>query len=524
MNPLVLVVLDGWGLNPLYDGNPTLHVATPYFDYLLKNYPHTGLHASGQEVGLSWAEMGNSEVGHLNLGCGRIIMQNLPRINQSIEDKSFFNNPELLSAFEFAKTHHSNIHLIGLASAGGVHSHLNHLLALIDLAKMQNFNRIFLHLITDGRDTPPKAALNDLSIIKAKFNSLGFGKIASVLGRYFAMDRDQRWERTKVAYDCLVNVNSSESTDPDQAIKAAYNQGQSDEFINPLAIKDTPRISDNDAIILFNFRPDRMKQLSTSIIDIDFKSFDRHKILKNIFFVSFTNYGFEPQPQVKVAFFAEKINNQLAKIIAENNLIQFHLAETEKYPHITYFFNGGTEKPFTNEIRSLIPSPKVATYDLSPQMSAKQVTASFEKIFIKNKPVFTVMNFANPDMVGHTGNMEAVKEAIITVDQCLKQVGEKVFSNSGRLLVTADHGNAEQIINPETGEIDKEHTTNPVPLILGIEEKRFRELKTIDLNYKMNYAALEPTGVLADVTSTILDLLGLPIPADMSGRSLKDVI
>ncbi len=291
-----------------------------------------------------------------------------------------------------------------------------------------------------------------------------------------------------------------------------------------MTIKDTPRISDNDAIILFNYRPDRMKQLSTSIIDIDFKSFDRHKILKNIFFVSFTNYGFEPQPQVKVAFFAEKITNQLAKIIAENNLVQLHLAETEKYPHVTYFFNGGTEKPFPKEIRSLIPSPKVATYDLSPQMNAKQVADSFEKIFDQDKPVFTVMNFANPDMVGHTGNMEAVKKAIITVDKCLKQVSEKVFSHSGRLVVTADHGNAEQIINPETGEIDKEHTTNPVPLILGIEEKRFRELKTIDLNYKMNYAALEPTGVLADVTSTILDLLGLPIPADMSGRSLKDVI
>lgn len=523
MKPLVLVILDGWGLAPTIEGNATLQAATPYFDNLLKNFPHTSLHASGEEVGLPWGEMGNSEVGHLNLGTGRIIMQDLPRIDKSIIDQTFFQNPHLLEAFEYSKSNQSNLHLIGLVSAGGVHSHINHLLALLDLANKLNFKKIFIHMITDGRDTPEKAALSDLAIIENKIKTIGFGKIASVLGRYYAMDRDQRYERTKKAYDCLV-VGGREFSSPLEAIQNAYQNGQTDEFIEPAVIKGTKRICSNDAVIFFNFRSDRVRQLTKSLIDIKFNGFPREKIIQNLFFVTFTNYGLEPQPNVKVAFFAENCQNPLARIISAKKQVQLHLAETEKYPHVTYFFNGGNEQPYPGEIRSLIPSPKVATYDLSSKMSASAVAESFIDIFNNKKPIFTVLNFANADMVGHTGNIEAVKSAIVVVDKCLSKVCETIFSVSGDVVICADHGNAEQMLNPQTGEIDKEHTTNPVPLILGIEEMRFKELRMIDLNYKMNYAAIEPTGVLADVTATILDILGLSLAAEMSGRSLKNAI
>lgn len=525
LNPLVLVILDGWGQTPNQEGNAILSVATPNFDQLLSFFPHTQLHASGQEVGLSWGEMGNSEVGHLNLGSGRITMQDLPRIDKTIQDGTFFTNRELLEAYNRALKNNKNIHFIGLVSAGGVHSHINHLFALLDLAAREKFKEAFVHMITDGRDTPPKVALNDLKALESKFQSLGIGKVASVIGRYFAMDRDKHWDRIQKAYDCLTMTNwPKRARTAAEAIQAAYNAGQTDEFIEPIVISDAPRIADGDSIVFFNYRSDRSKQISECIISQDFKDFNRQVVLANTYFVSFTSYGHEPTPNVKVAFFAEKIQNQFAKVLADNDLKQFHVAETEKYAHVTYFFNGGQEEPFPGEERLLIPSPKVATYDLKPEMSAKEVTQGFLDYFTKNKPQFSVINFANPDMVGHTGIFEATQKAVIMVDECLGKVSSGVLQAGGNLIVTADHGNAEQKINPETGEINKEHTTNPVPFILAFSERRQSAPISIDLNYKINFAANSPVGVLADVTATCLDILGLTPPPEMSGQSLRKAI
>ena len=523
--PLVLVILDGWGQTPNQEGNAIFSVATPNFDQLLSYFPHAQLHASGQEVGLSWGEPGNSEVGHLNLGSGRIIMQDLPRIDKTIEDGTFFSNRELLEAYNLALKNKKNLHLIGLVSAGGVHSHLNHLLALLDLASRLKVNNVFVHMITDGRDTPPRVALNDLKTLENKFQSLGLGKVATVVGRYLAMDRDKHWDRIQKAYDCLTLSSwPQKAPSPAEAIQAAYNAGQTDEFIEPVLIEGTPRIQDGDPIIFFNYRADRSKQLSESLISPDFQGFNRQVVLRRSYFVSFTSYGHEPSPNVKIAFFAEKIQNPLAKVLSDNQLKQFHLAETEKYAHVTYFFNGGREEPFPGEERLLIPSPKVATYDLKPEMSAREVTQGFLEFFRQNRPSLSVINFANPDMVGHTGVFAATCRAISVVDECLGKVSAAVLAANGNLIVTADHGNAEQMINPETGEVNKEHTTNPVPLILAFSERRQSSALPIDLNYKLNFAATPPVGVLADVTATCLDVLGLTPPTEISGQSLRKVI
>ncbi len=525
IHPLVLVILDGWGQTPNQEGNATLSVPTPNFDQLLSFFPHTLLHASGPEVGLSWGEMGNSEVGHLNLGSGRIIMQDLPRIDKTIQDDTFFANRELLEAYNRVLKNNKNLHLIGLVSAGGVHSHINHLFALLDLAARTKINNVFVHMITDGRDTPPQVALNDLKTLEAKFQSLGLGKVATVVGRYFAMDRDKHWDRIQKAYDSLtLDAWPKKAPTAAAAIEGAYNLKQTDEFIESVLVEGTSRIKDGDSIVFFNYRSDRAKQLSESIISKDFKDFNRQVNLNNCYFVSFTSYGYEPSSNVKVAFFAEKIQNQLAKVLAENNLKQLHVAETEKYAHVTYFFNGGQEEPFPGEERLLIPSPKVATYDLKPEMSAKEVTQGFLDYFAKSKPQFSVINFANADMVGHTGVFEATCRAITVVDECLGQVSSAVLRAGGNLIVTADHGNAEQKINLETGEINKEHTTNPVPLILAFGERRLSTPIPIDLNYKINFAANSPVAVLADITATCLDILGLAKPSEMSGQSLRKAI
>ncbi len=525
MNPLTLVILDGWGQTPNMEGNAILSVPTPNFDQLLSYFPHAALHASGEEVGLSWGEMGNSEVGHLNLGCGRIIMQDLPRIDKTIKEGTFFANKELLEAYDRAQKNNRSLHLVGLVSAGGVHSHLNHLLALLDLAGQKKFSQVFVHMITDGRDTPPQVALNDLKTLEAKFQSLGLGKVASVMGRYFAMDRDKHWDRVQKAFDAMTSASwPKKASTAAAAIEEAYSAKQTDEFIEPIVIEGVPRIQDGDSIVFFNFRSDRARQLSECFISHDFKDFPRKVSLDQSYFVSFTSYGHEPTPNVKVAFFAEKIEHQLAQVVSENNLKQFHLAETEKYAHVTYFFNGGQEQPFTGEERLLIPSPKVPTYDLKPEMSAREVAQGFLDFFAKTKPEFSVINFANADMVGHTGNLEATKKAIVVVDECLGKVSSAVLQAGGNLIVTADHGNAEQKINLETGEINKEHTTNPVPLILAFGERRQATPIPIDLNYKINFAATAPVGVLADVTATSLDILGLNAPPEISGQSLRKVI
>ena len=522
--PLVLLILDGFGLSPQVEGNAVFSVATPNFDQLLSYFPHSSLHASGQEVGLSWGEMGNSEVGHLNLGTGRVIMQDRPRIDKTIQDGTFFQNAELLLAFKLASKNNSNLHLIGLTSFGGVHSHLNHLFALLDLAKRLNFQNVFIHMITDGRDTPAKVALDDLKSLETKMSQTGIGKIASVMGRYFAMDRDKHWDRVQKAYEAMFNPTALSKNTAEIAITDAYTAGQTDEFIEPTAIAGAPRIKAGDSIVFFNYRSDRAKQLTDAIINKNFEGFRRSVDLNNFYFCSFTSYGNEPSPNVKVAFFAEKVNHPLGKIIADNNLGQLHSAETEKYAHVTYFFNAGQEQPFRGEQRILIQSPKVATYDLKPAMAVDEVTRKFIEFFKVNKPQFSVINFANPDMVGHTGVLEAAKLAVIAVDKALGSLSNSVLGAGGNLIITADHGNAEQMINPQTGEVDKEHTTNPVPIILALAEKRLSQPILVDLNYKISLAAAQPIGVLADVTATCLDILGLNQPKEITGQSLRKAI
>lgn len=379
-------------------------------------------------------------------------------------------------------------------------------------------------MITDGRDTPAKIALTDLQSLEQKCSQLGLGKVASVAGRYFAMDRDKNWDRTKKAYDAFILGKAPVANSAAEAIQSAYNQKKTDEFIEPVQIANTPRITDGDSIVFFNYRSDRAKQISASLIDPDFKDFNREKIVKDFYFVSFTSYGHESTPKVKVAFFAEKVINPLSQIIADNNLGQIHAAETEKYAHVTYFFNAGVEKAFNKEERILVNSPKVATYDLKPEMSVFDVVGKFKEAYSLSKPAFSVINFANADMVGHTGVMEATQKAIMAIDKSLGELSNFVLSQGANLIVTADHGNAEQMINPQSQQPDKEHTTNSVPLILALAELKRTQILPISLDYKVSFAANAPVGVLSDVTTTVLDILGLPKITEMTGQSLKGLI
>ena len=512
MKPLVFVVLDGWGLSPETYGNAILSTPTPNMDRLISKFPFASLHASGEEVGLEWGEMGNSEVGHLNLGTGRVVLQDLTRINEAIKTGVFANNAILLSTLNFAENKNSNLHLVGLFSAGGVHSHMDHLFALLKMAKMRKFERVYLDLITDGRDTAPRVILQDLAKLKKVTQELGIGQISSIGGRYYAMDRDKHWDRTQKAYDALVNPGAKIAPDAESAVNAAYQQNQTDEFITPVAIANTPRIKTNDAVIFYNFRVDRARQLSQKLIEPG-----------NIFFSSFTSYGYEPTPLVKVAFITPKLENQLGMILEKAGLNQFHTAETEKYAHVTYFFNGGWEQPFDGEKRILVPSPAVATYDLKPEMSAYELTDKFIENFKTNKPMFTILNFANADMVGHTGVYQAARAAVKAVDENLGKLAATVFAEGADLIVTADHGNAEQMINPQTHEVDKEHTTNPVPLILCFNDRAHAELEPT-LETKIAWAASQPIGVLADATATAAKRMGLVLPGQITGTSLTEVL
>lgn len=513
MRPMVLVILDGWGLSPELKGNAIFDTPTPNYDKLLSMYPNSSLHASGEEVGLSWGEMGNSEVGHINLGSGRVVMQDLPRIDKSIKDGSFFSNKALIDAYKYAEQNNSTVHLVGLFSVGGVHSHLTHLFALLDLAKKQNFTNVVIHLITDGRDTPAKTILNDLPALQAKMTQLGIGQIGTLSGRYYAMDRDNKTERTQRAFLALTQDNMPKYATAQEAVEAAYADGKTDEFMPPVQIGSAPKIKSKDAVIFYNFRSDRARQLSDLIIKIP-----------AIYFCSFTSYGHESTPLIKVAFFSDKLTDQLAMLLAQQKLSQLHIAETEKYPHVTYFFNGGWEQPFALEERIMIPSPEVSTYDLKPEMSAKIVAAKFSEYFLQKKPQFTVLNFANADMVGHTGIMEATQKGVATVDTSLGAVAATVLNNGGDLIVTADHGNAEQMIEPQTGMPDKEHTTNPVPLILCFNDMINQNPQPVTIETKIALAAADPTGVLADVTATIIHRLTLTQPPIVTGQDLSKVL
>ncbi|OAG28701.1 2,3-bisphosphoglycerate-independent phosphoglycerate mutase [Thermodesulfatator autotrophicus] len=511
-NKLLLIILDGWGYREEIEGNAIRLAGTPNLDALKETYPFTLLKCSGEAVGLPEGQMGNSEVGHLNIGAGRIVYQDLTRINMAIKDGSFFENPVLKEAFARARETGGKVHLLGLVSDGGVHSSLEHLFALLELAKREGLcDRVFLHAFTDGRDTPPQSAIEYMARVKQKMEELGCGEIASVSGRFYAMDRDKRWERVAKAYQALVLGEGLKASDALEAVKEAYNRGETDEFITPTVIikdnKPLALIDDGDVVIFFNFRADRARELTRALTDPKFNEFDRQKWPKLAYYVCMTLY--DETFDLPVAFPPEHLVNIWGEVISKAGLYQFRTAETEKYAHVTYFFNGGEEKPFPKEERKLIPSPRdIATYDQKPEMSAYEVTEEVIRRIKSNKYSFIVMNYANGDMVGHTGVLEAAIKAVKVVDECVGKVLKawREVTGGAPAIVTADHGNCEMMIDPETGGPFTAHTGNPVPFYL--------------VDDKMKNKKLLEGGILADIAPTGLYLMGLEIPKEMTGKIL----
>ena len=502
--PVMLMILDGFGINPNEKGNAVAIANTPNIDKLKKTWPTTIIHTSGLDVGLPEGQMGNSEVGHTNIGAGRIVYQDLTRITKSIEDGDFFSIKELSDAIDNCKKNNSNLHIMGLLSDGGVHSHIRHLVALLEFAKRKDFENVYVHCFMDGRDTPPTSGEGYIAKLEEKMKEKGVGKIATIEGRFYAMDRDKRWNRIKEAYDAMVNGVGEEATSALGAIEASYQKEVFDEFVKPTVIcnGDSPvaTIKDNDSVIFFNFRPDRAREITRTLVDKDFNEFETKKM--NLFFVCFTQYD-ETMPNVKIAFKPETLVNTFGEYISKKGLKQLRIAETEKYAHVTFFFNGGEEKEYEGEDRILVPSPKVETYDLKPEMSALEVTDKVVEAINSGKYDSIILNYANPDMVGHTGSLEAAVKAVETIDGCVGKVVEAIEKQNGVLIITADHGNAEQMIDYKTGEPQTAHTTNPVPLILvGLEGVKLKE------------------GKLADLAPTMLDIMGLEKPQEMTGESL----
>ena len=501
----MLMILDGFGINENTDGNAVKLANTPNIDKLMKKYPTTEIYTSGLKVGLPEGQMGNSEVGHTNIGAGRIVYQELTKITKSIEDGDFFAIPEFIEAIENCKKHNSKLHILGLVSDGGVHSHIRHLYGLLEMAKRRDFENVYVHCFLDGRDTSPASGESYIMQLEEKMKEKGVGKIASISGRYYAMDRDKRWDRVKKCYDALVNGEGNKATSATIAIEDSYQKEVFDEFVEPTVIcnGDTPiaTIQENDSVIFFNFRPDRARQITRAIVDPDFDGFETKKL--KTYFVCFTSYD-ETMPNVKIAFKKEPIVNTFGEVISKNGLTQLRIAETEKYAHVTFFFNGGEEKQYPGEDRILVPSPKVATYDLQPEMSAREVTENVVKAINSEKYNAIILNYANPDMVGHTGSLPAAIKAVETIDECVGKVVEAVLAHDGTLIITADHGNCEQMIDYKTGEPHTAHTTNPVPLILVSNNE----------NYKVK------SGKLADLAPTLLEILGIDKPAEMTGESI----
>lgn len=511
METVILLILDGWGIAPAWGGNAISQARTPNFDQLWRQCPHAELKASGNEVGLPGHEAGNSEVGHLNIGAGRIVYQDISRISQSIKDGSFYNNPVILQAMDQVKKNQSSLHLVGLVSDGGVHSHTSHLFALLDFAKKESIKKVYIHVITDGRDSDPQSALIYVSRLNEEIAKVGLGEIATVCGRFYAMDRDHHWERTQLAYQAMAEGKGLPAESALSAISSSYTNGVTDEFIKPAVITKNnqiiAKISDNDSVIFFNFRADRTRQLAKAFTDSDFKYFPRKKIL-NLYFVGFIPYEAEEDGKVKSAFNEQDIKNTLAEVINNQNLAQFHIAETEKYAHVTYFFNGGREQQFSKEDRMLIPSPRIATYDKAPAMSAPTITQKLIEKINSDKYTFVVANFANADMVGHSGDFKATVTACEIVDQCIGKIVEVVKKTNKILIVTADHGNADEILNAKTGQINTEHSKNDVPFILFDQSSDNHQYK------------IRSQGKLADIAPTILQILNISKPAEMTGKSL----
>lgn len=520
--PVVLIILDGWGVAPPSAGNAITQAKTPYLNKLIKAYPAMTLHASGEGVGLAWGEVGNSEVGHINLGAGKLIYQNLSRINHSIADESFFANPALSAAIEHARNNKSALHLMGLVSSGNVHSSIDHLYALLQLCVTNKFKNVFVHAFLDGRDMPYNSGLDFIQKLEQKMAELSVGAIASVAGRFYAMDRDNHWERVQAAYQAMVLGEAPEKfSSAAEAVQSSYDKKIYDEEFIPIVITDKQQrplatIRDKDSVIFFNFRSDRAREITKALVLPGFEKFPR-RYLENLYFAAMTEY--EKDLPVEIAFPPENINEPLAKVLADNGLKQLHIAETEKYAHVTFFFNGGREAPFENEDRILVPSPRLASYDKQPEMSAKMIAKKAGEAIMNKDYDFIVINFANSDMVGHTGNLKATIKACEVVDSCLKKLLEIILAKDGLAFITADHGNAEEIINTQSSSIDKEHSTYPVPfLIVGKQwEGKTGGVKEIP---NSDLSLVQPSGILADVAPTILKIMNLPIPEDMTGKSL----
>ncbi len=508
VSPVVLVILDGWGYRETTEANAIASARTPVMDSLWETYPKTLIKTSGKDVGLPHGQMGNSEVGHLNIGAGRIVPQELVRISDAVEDGTIFQNQALLKVCQQVKSSQGKLHLIGLCSEGGVHSHLNHLLGLLDLAKLEGISDVCVHSITDGRDTKTTDGIKAMNTILSHMETRGVGKISTITGRYYAMDRDRRWDRVQKAYDCMTQNGAGVGKSAVEVLEQFYAQDITDEFIPPTRLTEGA-IEPGDGIIFFNFRPDRARQLTYAFVNDNFDGWNREKI-QPLHFVSFTQY--DQNLSTPVAFEPQNLTNILGEVIANQNLRQFRTAETEKYPHVTYFFNGGREQPFEGEDRELIPSPMVSTYDKAPAMSAEKVTQTVCQAIEKEIYSLVVVNYANPDMVGHTGNIEAAKIAVETVDHCLGDLLKSATKVGGTVLITADHGNAEYM-QDEFGNPWTAHTTNSVPLIVVEGEKRKIKGYATQLN-------LRDDGKLADIAPTILSILGLPKPQEMTGESL----
>jgi len=504
-----LIILDGFGCRTEKDGNAIRTDGAKNFTRLWNEYPHTQIAASGMAVGLPEGQMGNSEVGHLNLGAGRIVYQEFTRISKSIADGDFYTVSEFLTAVENCKKHGSALHLMGLCSDGGVHSHNTHLYALVRLARDAGLRKVYIHCFMDGRDVPPRSGRGYIRQLQEKLAELGCGEIATVMGRYYAMDRDNRYERVEKAYAAIVCGEGVKAADPEQAMQASYDADVTDEFVVPVVVEKDGRpvatIGPNDCVIFFNFRSDRARELTRAFIFEDFAGFERKKGYFPLCYVSMTQYDANFERKLLVAFKPESLANTLGEYLAENEKTQLRIAETEKYAHVTFFFNGGVEAPNPGEDRALIPSPKVATYDLKPEMSAYEVAAEAVARIESGKYDAMVLNFANPDMVGHTGVMEAAVKAVHAVDECLGKVIDAILKNGGRAVVTADHGNCERMYDNRGGPFT-EHTTNPVPLVLVDPERK--------------NAALREGGRLSDVAPTLLELMGLPQPKEMTGTTL----
>ncbi|MFZ7101291.1 MAG: 2,3-bisphosphoglycerate-independent phosphoglycerate mutase [Peptococcaceae bacterium] len=505
--PTVLVILDGWGQADRNNGNAVALASKPNYDYLLKNYAHSLLEASGEMVGLPEGQMGNSEVGHLNIGSGRVVYQELTRINKAVRESTIKTNPVLAEAMEYTVKNNKALHLMGLLSDGGVHSHIEHLMSLLDMAKEKGLPEVYIHAFLDGRDVPPDNAQEYLAVLEKKLQEIQLGKIASVMGRYYAMDRDKRWERTALAYKAIVDGEGLKATMAQMAVQQSYDKRVTDEFVEPTVIINkagTPvgTVNPEDTVIFFNFRADRARQLTRAFVDQGFSDFRREKGYLNTHYVSMTQY--ERDLRARVAYPPQNLDSTLGEVISNAGLKQLRIAETEKYAHVTFFFNGGIEEAYEGEERILIPSPKVATYNLQPEMSAYQLTEEVTKRILTKEYGFILINYANPDMVGHTGFVDAAVKAVEVVDDCIGSVFNAVREVGGTLIITADHGNAECMTDHDNKPLTS-HSCNPVPFILADDKLKSVKLKK---------------GSLQDIAPTLLELLELAKPEEMTGASL----